>query len=85
MGIDLTAKIEVTVNFSAGFRDFYSHLEDRQIIKLDQPETIYSLIARLGISSKMVLFATINDRIVSKDYLIDKDTEINFISPPAGG
>ena len=85
MGVDLTAKLKVTVNISAGFKDFYSHLEDRQTIELDQPKTIYSLISGLGISSKMVLFATINDRIVDKQTLIDQPCEINLISPPAGG
>lgn len=85
MGVDLTAKLKVTVNISAGFKDFYSHLEDRQTIKLDQPETVHNLINRLGIRSRMVLFATINDRIVDKQTLIDQPCEINLISPPAGG
>ena len=60
-------------------------MEDRQTIELDQPETVHNLINRLGISSKMVLFATVNDRIVDKGTLIEQSCEINLISPPAGG
>ena len=85
MRVDLTAKLKVTVNISAGFKELYSHLEDRLTIELDQPVTIYNLIGRLGISSKMVLFATINDRIIDKQTLIEQSCEINLISPPAGG
>lgn len=85
MGVDLTAKIDVTVNISAGFKDFYSHLEDRQTIELEQPETVQGLIRSLGISSKMVLLATVNDRIIDKQALIEESCEINLVSPPAGG
>ncbi len=85
MEANLTAKLKVTVNVSAGFKDLYSHLKDRQTIELDKPESLYSLISRLGISSRMVLFATINDRIIDKQTLIEQSCEINLISPPAGG
>ena len=85
MGVDHTDKIKVTVNVSAGFREHYSHLEDRQTIELEQPETVENIISRLGISSRMVLMATIDGRIVDKKTLIKQSCEINLVSPPAGG
>lgn len=73
------------INITGHLRDLYPQVEALTVIECNQPLTVAELIDRLGISSKMVLFATINERIVSKDYLVDQECSINLISPPAGG
>jgi sulfur carrier protein ThiS len=75
----------VTINVTGHLRDLYPKVEALSVIECNQPVTVAELIDRLGISSKMVLFATISERIVSKDYLVDQECVINLISPPAGG
>lgn len=75
----------VTVNILGHLKDLYPHLDAQTVIELGQPATIAVIVEQLGISTKMVLFATIDDRIVDKKRLIDQPCEINLISPPAGG
>ncbi len=75
----------VTINITGHLRDLYPQVEALTVIESSQPLTVAELIDRLGISSRMVLFATISERIVSKDYLVDQECVINLISPPAGG
>jgi len=78
-------KFVVTINISGHLKDLYPHLEAQQTVELEQPVTVSGLIAARGISSKMVLFATIDDRIVDKQLLVEQSCTINLISPPAGG
>ncbi len=75
----------ITVNVKGHLRDLYPHLEARTVIESDGPLTISEVIRRLGISSKMVLFVTKDERIIPKDTRLETDCEINFVSPPAGG
>lgn len=75
----------VTINITGHLRDLYPQVEPLTVIECDNPLTVAELIDRLGVSSKMVLFATISERIVNKDYLVDQECVINLVSPPAGG
>ncbi|GEM_PF-3171242 len=75
----------VTVNLVGCLRDLYPHLAEQEVIELDRPVKVAEMIARLGISSRMVLFATVEERLVPKEALIDRSCEVNLISPPAGG
>jgi len=83
--VKLTDKITVTVNITGQLRDIYPHLEAQQVVETDQPVPVSVLILQLGINTKMVLFATINNRIAEKNYLVEQSCELNLVSPPAGG
>jgi sulfur carrier protein ThiS len=75
----------VTIYITGHLRDLYPQLETETVIQLEKPATVAALIDQLGISSKMVLFATIDDRMVTKDQLIEQTCSLNLFSPPAGG
>ncbi len=77
--------IKVTVNITGHLRDLYPHLEARTVIESEGPFSAAEVIQRLGISSKMVLFVTKDERIIAKDTRLESDCEINLVSPPAGG
>jgi len=77
--------IKITVNIKGHLTDLYPHLEARAVIKSESPVTASQVIQRLGISSKMVLFVTKDERIIAKDTRLESDCEINLVSPPAGG
>jgi len=77
--------IKITVNITGYLRDLYPHLNPRSVIESKDPVKASELIQRLGISSKMVLFVTKEERIIPKDTRLDSDCEINLVSPPAGG
>jgi sulfur carrier protein ThiS len=61
------------------------YAEARAVIESEGPVTAAEVIQRLGISSKMVLFVTKDERILAKDTRLESNCEINLISPPAGG
>jgi sulfur carrier protein ThiS len=77
--------VKITVNIKGHLRDLYPHLEARAVIKSEGPVTAAEVIRRLGISSKMVLFVTKDERIIAKDTRLESNCEINLVSPPAGG
>ena len=77
--------IMITVNVKGHLRDLYPHLEARTVIESEGPVTTSEVIRRLGISSKMVLFVTKDERIIPKNTRLESDCEINLVSPPAGG
>lgn len=78
-------KIRVTVNIAGHLKDLYPHLDAQMVIESERALTVDELIARLQISSRMVLFAAIDNRIVEKTELLESSCEINLVSPPAGG
>ncbi len=78
-------QIAVTVNIFGYLKELYPHLSSVAVVELDRPRAVGELIAALGISSKMVLFATVEGRMVDKNRLLDHPCELNLISPPAGG
>lgn len=65
--------------------DLYPHLKARTVIENEGPITVSEVIQSLGVSSKMVLFVTKDERIIAKDTWLESDCEINLLSPPAGG
>jgi sulfur carrier protein ThiS len=75
----------ITVNIKGHLRELYPHLDDRTVIESKNPVTPSEVIQRLGVSSKMVLFVTKNERIIPKNTRLESDCEINLVSPPAGG
>ena len=77
--------IKITVNIKGHLRDLYPHLKARAVIESEGPVTTAEVIGRLGISSKMVLFVTKDERIIPKNTRLESDCEINLVSPPAGG
>jgi sulfur carrier protein ThiS len=85
MGGDLTKRINVTLNMHGQMKDFYPDQPEQLVVPLEKPETLAVLLKQLGIHSKIILFATIDDRIVDKQHLIDRSCVVNIFSPPAGG
>ncbi|MFO7951582.1 MAG: hypothetical protein R6U91_02050 [Bacillota bacterium] len=80
-----TDDFKVTVNLLGFLKEIYPHLEEQTSLELNRPVTVVEVIETLGVSSKMVLFATIEDRQVAKEDTIEGSCELNLISPPAGG
>ncbi len=75
----------VTVNVTGYLRELYPHLAEQRVVKSDLPLRVSELIGKAGISSRMVLFAMQNERIIPKDRQLLDDCEVNLVSPPAGG
>ena len=77
--------LEITVNIKGHLMDLYPHLGAITVIEYEGPVTVSEVIQSLGVSSKMVLFVTKDERIIAKDTRLESDCEINLVSPPAGG
>ncbi len=77
--------LKVTVNLTGHLKELYPHLEEQTSIELVQPVSVFTLLSRLGISSRMVLLVTIGDTLIGKETIIDQPCELNLVSPPAGG
>ncbi len=77
--------IKVGVIVQGYLRELYPHLGEREEVISDKPLTVREIIGWLGIKPQTVLFVMIEDRIVNKDYLVESDTELVLVSPPAGG
>jgi sulfur carrier protein ThiS len=77
--------IRIEVNTLGYLKDLYPHLSEVAIVESEEPLTVLEIIGRLGVSSRMVLFVTIDDRIVPRETLVEEACSLNLISPPAGG
>ncbi len=77
--------IKIEVNTRGHLKDLYPHLNEVAVIENEEPLTVLEIIGRLGVSSRMVLLVNIDDRIVPKETLVEKDCSLILISPPAGG
>lgn len=77
--------MKITLNLLGQLKELYPEQPEQAVLDLDQPQTLASLLERLGIHSKVILFATVDDRIVDKQQLIDRACVVNLFSPPAGG
>lgn len=77
--------ITIRINILGHLRELYPQLSEVSTVESESPITVSGIIRQLGISPRMVLFVTGNDRIIPKNTLIKGSCSLNLISPPAGG
>ncbi|MDW7729748.1 MAG: MoaD/ThiS family protein [Bacillota bacterium] len=79
----MTLKVDVIVQ--GYLRELYPHLREKEEVISETPLTARQIISRLGIKPETVLFVMQEGRIIDKDYLVESNTELVLVSPPAGG
>ena len=81
----MTSNIRIQVNITGGILEFYPECPRESIVFLDEPKTVATVIAEMGINPRIILFAVIDDKIFDKTHVIKNNCTLNLFSPPAGG
>lgn len=76
---------KVTVRVHGHMKEYLPAQSCPLEVRLAEPRTVREVLDQLGINHELVMTAFVNGERASMGSLIDRDSELLIMSPPAGG